>query len=206
MARGAAERVSGSGHTTAVGGRKEEIVVKAAELFQEKGFGATSVQDIADRVGILKGSLYHYIHSKEEILFLIIDRTHRRFLELIRIVDEQDGTPLEKLRSLIDGHVHIATQHVVEALVYYQDFGSLGGRRRKVIVEQRNLYAHYIRDLITQAQAEGDLPAELSPNLAEIAIVSLLTTIPRWYRPEGEVTSDQLAHAFGGYAMRILTC
>ena len=185
--------------------RREELFSAAARLFHEKGYEGTSTQDIADVLGILKGSLYYYIQSKEDLLFEIIERTHGAFLENMRAVQKSDARPLDKLSALIRGHVQIATSHVIEALVYNQDFRSLRESRKKTIIEQRTLYERYLRDLIAEAQTVGHAPASLSAKLAEIAITSMLTSIPRWYRPKGELSPDEIADAFTAYALRLVT-
>jgi AcrR family transcriptional regulator len=189
---------------TPLGDRRDELLAAAARLFHEKGYDGTSTQDIADVLGILKGSLYYYIESKEDLLFEIIERTHEAFIENLRVVQSSDERPLDKLRTLIEGHVRIATAHVVEALVYIQDFRWLREERKQAILAQRARYERFIRDLLVEAQRSGEAPASLSPKLAEIAITSMLTSIPRWYRPNGKLRPDEIGDAFVRYSLHIV--
>src|SRR5262245_22868821 len=82
-------------------GRADQIVTAAAELFIERGYVGTSMSDIAEKVGILPGSLYHYIDSKDDLLFTIVDRAHRELIE--RVEQEPIATlpPDEALRLVV---------------------------------------------------------------------------------------------------------
>jgi AcrR family transcriptional regulator len=185
--------------------RREELIEVALKLFNDKGYEATSVQDIADAMNILKGSLYHYMQSKEDLLFWLIERTHERFLQLMTAVQNLDAPPTEKLKALIEGHVRIATQHVVEARVYADDFKSLDPGRKRVILNQRRRYDGFARQLIEAAQEVGLASTDVSPRLAGIAIMSMVTSIPRWFRPGGSISAEDLATAYGQYAIRLLS-
>ena len=81
--------------------RREEVLETAARVFREKGYESTSIQDIADAVGILKGSLYYYMDSKEDLLYEILKGVHEEALENIKRVGELDGDALQKLRFCV---------------------------------------------------------------------------------------------------------
>jgi TetR/AcrR family transcriptional regulator, cholesterol catabolism regulator len=186
--------------------RREELLEVALKLFNEKGYEATSMQDIADEMNLLKGSIYHYVQSKDDLLFWVIGRTHERFLENMAAVQEIKEGPTVKLQALIEGHVRIATQHVVEARVYMNDFKSLDPSRKKAILDQRHHYEGFARQLIEAAQEAGLASPDVAPRLAGLAIMSMLTGIPRWYHVGGSIAPEDLGAAFSQYALRILGC
>src|SRR5262245_1297495 len=86
----------------ATGGRRQEIIDAAAEVFHRKGYSDASIQDIADEVGLLKGSLYHYIEAKEDLLFAVLSGVYelaRQNIDHVRAMDEL--RPIERLRAYI---------------------------------------------------------------------------------------------------------
>src|SRR5215217_3230815 len=84
--------------------RQNEILEAAAQVFHEKGYESTSIQDIADAVGILKGSLYYYITSKEDLLYEILQDVHQAGIKNLELIDAVDGTALEKIRAFVVVH------------------------------------------------------------------------------------------------------
>ena len=85
--------------------RWSELIQVATEVFYAKGYDAASLQDIADRLGMLKGSLYYYIQSKEDLLFDVIKAVHEEGLANIESLAAGEGNPLERLRDVIIGHI-----------------------------------------------------------------------------------------------------
>jgi AcrR family transcriptional regulator len=114
--------------------REREILDAAAEIFHRQGYADTSVQDVADAVGILKGSLYYYIDSKEDLLFRVLVEVHEDSRGIVEEVGAMDAPPLERLYAYIRRHIEYNTRHLSKIAVYYHDFGLLSEDRRKVIV------------------------------------------------------------------------
>ena len=136
--------------------RQQEILEAAARVFHEKGYESTSIQDIADSVGILKGSLYYYITSKEDLLFEIIQGVHEEALKNLDRTAAVEGDALQKIRAFVVVHFTHNAHNLVKMAVFFQDFRSLNGERREVIVEERDLYDSFLRDLIRSGAGGGD--------------------------------------------------
>ena len=81
--------------------RDREVLDAAARVFYERGYSDASVQDVADELGILKGSLYHYISSKEDLLFRLLDGTHAEVSRILDEVSALDLPPLERLHEYV---------------------------------------------------------------------------------------------------------
>ena len=111
--------------------RQQEILEAAAQVFHEKGYESTSIQDIADSVGILKGSLYYYITSKEDLLFEIIQGVHEEALKNLDRTAAIEGDALQKIRAFVVIHVTHNALNLVKMAVFFQDFRSLNGARRQ---------------------------------------------------------------------------
>ena len=136
--------------------RQQEILEAAARVFHEKGYESTSIQDIADSVGILKGSLYYYITSKEDLLFEIIQGVHEEALKNLDRTAAVEGDALQKIRAFVVVHFTHNAHNLVKMAVFFQDFRSLNGERRQLIVEERDLYDSFLRDLIRPGPGRGD--------------------------------------------------
>jgi AcrR family transcriptional regulator len=186
--------------------RQQEVISAAAKLFQEKGYEATSIQDIADELGILKGSLYYYIDTKEDLLFAIIQEVHETALEGLEASRATEGNALVKIRAFVFNQVMHIASHVERAGVFFQDFRSLSPERRELIIEERDVYEQFLRDLIDQGQQEGVICTDLDPKFAALAILGTFNWMYQWYRPSGERTPDEIAAIFADFLLPALAC
>jgi AcrR family transcriptional regulator len=135
--------------------REAEILKAAAEVFREKGYAATSTQDIADRVGMYKGSLYYYIDSKEDLLYRIGRSVYAELKREQDLAAEPDAQPLERLRAFVRTHVLHTTSNLAEAAAFYGDFRSFTGERRADIVRWRDEYEAAFRSISGISPAAG---------------------------------------------------
>ena len=168
-----------------VGNRFEDIVNAAARLFSERGYAATSIQDVADSVGLLKGSLYHYINTKEDLLHAIIQEAHHHTAALGVEALALDGDATAKLTYLVKEHLSGAADNLAKVRVFYVEAKSLPPDRLRDILADRDSYEHSLRQLITLGQREDQFAAHLDPTLTGIAILAILNSVQQWFRPEG---------------------
>jgi TetR/AcrR family transcriptional regulator, cholesterol catabolism regulator len=178
--------------------RLEEVYDVAARLFFENGYESTSVQSIADELGLLKGSIYYYISSKEDLLFVIVERAHASLLDKLASA----GTisePVARLRAAIKGHVENVAQNIVPVSIFFNDFRSLSGPHRATILNERRSYEGRIRDLIGEAQEAGAFPADLDLNLATKAVLGMTNWVYKWYKEGGDVSPAELGDLFAGF-------
>lgn len=177
--------------------REREILDAAAEMFHRHGYANTSVQQIANAVGLLKGSLYYYIDSKEDLLFRVLDEVHSGGNAIIEEVGALEAPPLEKLRLYIRRHIEYNASRIVQVAVYYHDAKLLSPDRRALIVRQRKDYESCLIALIEAAQAEGAIHPELSPSLLTNGVLGAMNWIYTWYRPSGPLSPQQLGELYG---------
>jgi AcrR family transcriptional regulator len=123
------------------------MVDAAVRLFAEKGYGSTSVQDVADAIGVLKGSLYHYIDSKEDLLFQIFYQAHRENDELIKEISELDLDAVAKLRVYIERTLQTTIANLDRTSLYFRDWRNLTGERLETLIQERRSYDRFLRDL-----------------------------------------------------------
>jgi TetR/AcrR family transcriptional regulator, cholesterol catabolism regulator len=176
--------------------RHQEILDAAAEIFYRKGYADTSVQDVADAVGILKGSLYYYIDSKEDLLFQMLLEVHEDAKAVVVDTAALDLPPLDRLRAYIKRHVEYNARNLAKIAVYYHDFGLLTRERRQEIAEQRRYYETFVISLITEAQENGDVEASVDPELLSNAIFGTVNWVYTWYRDGRSVAPEYLGDLY----------
>jgi AcrR family transcriptional regulator len=182
--------------------RWAELIEVATQVFYEKGYDGASLQDIADRLGMLKGSLYYYIQSKEDLLFDVISTVHRDGLAVIRARAEIDGGPLERLENVIVGHVEHTCHNLVPTAVFLHELSSLPAERRREVLGSEHAYQAVFRDLIDEAQRAGLIRSDLDPRLAALSILGSTNWVYRWFRPGGTFTPEQIGAELAEMAIR----
>lgn len=176
--------------------RRDEVLAAATEVFHAKGYEASSIQDVADALGMLKGSLYYYIDSKEDLLFAIIEEVHRSTMQRLERWLDLDVDTLVKLRVFLHWQVRTYCRDVAKVGVFIHDFRSLSEEHQQQILTERDRYDRALRDLIRQGQAEGVIADDVDPKLTAMAIFGMMNWISTWYRPGGENTPEQLAEQY----------
>jgi AcrR family transcriptional regulator len=174
----------------------DNIIEVAGEIFRTRGYEATSIQEIADAVGLLKGSLYHYFSSKEEILYEVVKSVHVDGPALIARSDARTGPPEQRLREFLWDSVHYNAEHVTKAAVFYRDGHHLTGRRRQAIVDLRDRYQETLEQLLHACRGADLIPPEADTKLLTLAALGLVNSLHVWYRPDGPWTPDAIADGF----------
>lgn len=171
--------------------RRTQIIASAIKLFSEKGYGATSITDIGEEVGLLAGSLYYHIRSKEDLLYEILLDLHTVALDEMTKNDLGGGDAVERLRRLVRNHV--LNHDVLRIRLFEAEFHHLDQERHEQILQMRKKYQSYIIKLIRKAQASGLCDASINPNALGLAILGLVNSMPQWFNPAGRISSKQMA-------------
>jgi AcrR family transcriptional regulator len=190
---------------TARRNRDQEVIAAAIEVFARKGYAAASMQDVADAVGQLKGSLYHYIDSKEDLLFRIFDESHRQAMEIIDEVVALGLPPLERMHEYFQRYVKWYLDNVERVGLYFNERRYLEGPRRETVVTQGRFYARFLQDMIEEAQAAGTVPPEADPRMSAFFIMGAVNTLPDWYRREGPESPAAVARRYADMTVQVLT-
>jgi AcrR family transcriptional regulator len=185
--------------------RDAEVIEAAIKVFWQKGFAAASVQDVADEVGVLKGSLYHYIDSKEDLLFRIFDESHTQASAIVKEVAATDAPPLERLRIYVERYLAWYLEHIERVSLYFSEWRHLTGARRTTVLKQRRLYEDFIRNLLREAQKADEIPAGLDLNYATFFILGGMQSVPVWYSREGRDSPQQIATVFAAMTIGVIT-
>jgi AcrR family transcriptional regulator len=184
---------------------EQDIVSAAARIFHEKGYAATSIRDIADAVGLLKGSLYYYVRSKEDLLYKIIMTVQDGAKRNMDRAANTDGSAVDRVRALVHGHLGHLDPGLAMVRVFYVDIHHLSAGRQARILEERDGYEHFLRDLIAAGQHEGAFVPDLDPHLAAIAILTMMDALYLRYGPGRSRAISQVAREYERLIMRGLS-
>ena len=184
---------------------REDVVRTAGRLFAERGYHGTSMRDLGEAVGLLGSSLYAHVDGKENLLVEVIGRSAARFDALAAQVRAWEGTPAEQLRRFVDGHVGIVTETPDEARVFLDEVRFLSGDARRQVLAMRDRYEARYREVLAGGVASGDWRADLDVAFAALLILSLLNSIPRWYRPDGPKSPTRVAEDLFSFVLEAIT-
>lgn len=159
--------------------RHRNILEAAAALFAERGYNATSVRDIGERVGLLGGSLYHYIKSKEALFVRIHDIALQVAEDRIRVAVSTLSDPWERLEAACVAMMEIQLDPNSLTMPLMNDFASAPPEIRGRLVEKRDAFELIFRDLISALPLD---PA-LDRGVYRLLLLTLLNNVSAWYRP-----------------------
>jgi AcrR family transcriptional regulator len=172
------------------------VIERATEVFARRGYASATVQDIADELGILKGSIYYYIDSKEDLLYELFTQIHAdvdALLEEVRGADASD--PLERLGMYVRTQTIYNLTNLPKISVYYNDLDQLEPERRVVISKRRAVHETFVAGLIEQSQREGLIDRDRDAELLAKGVFAVIIGPYRWYKPGGGFGVDEVAAA-----------
>jgi len=176
---------------------RQEILRAAARLFQQQGYDATSMNDVAAALKLSKGGLYHHFQSKDEILYNIMshamDITEDRVINVVRRIEGAE----ERLRTLIRLHIEVVlSEEDREITVMLHENHPLPPALRRKINGRKKDYVHFVENLVTDVQRQHNSTSQVTPRAAAFALVGMINWIYQWYRPDGSLTGEALARQY----------
>ena len=176
---------------------RQEILRTAARLFQQRGYDATSMNDVAAALRLSKGGLYHHFQSKDEILFEIMNHamqiTEERVLNPVRGIADAE----ERLRALIRLHIEVVlSPRDREITVMLHENHPLPPSLRKRINARKKDYIHFLENLMAELQKSRRASGRVSPRAAAFALLGMINWIYQWYKPEGNLQAHTLIPQF----------
>ena len=174
--------------------RKAQIDDTATALFRARGFAATSMRELATAVGLEAGSLYSHVRSKEDILHRVCFGLAEEFFTAFDAATVATQQPVARqLRQAIEAHVRVLTRDVAASSVFLHEWRHLSEPARTDFVALRDRYEAGFRALIERGTATAEL-ATPDPAFAALTLLASLNWLPTWYRPEGKLNPEDIAH------------
>jgi len=181
---------------------RQEILRTAARLFQQQGYDATSMNDVAAALKLSKGGLYHHFQSKDEILFHIMSHalhiTEERVINPVRRIDGMSPAGAdERLRTLIRLHIQVVlSPEDREITVMLHENHPLQPALRRKINARKKDYLHFVENLVADVQRKRNAATPVTPRAAALALVGMINWIYQWYKPDGPLTGDAIVQQY----------
>jgi AcrR family transcriptional regulator len=174
--------------------KREAVLETAAQLFLEKSYARTSMNDVAERLRITKPALYHYFHNKEEILLECYRLGSGMIEEILNNIATHCGTGLKKVEAFIYSYANVMTVNFGRCVMRLDEGDLSTGARAEVRAYKRKIDRR-LRAFIQEGVGDGSI-ASVDPKLAAFAIAGALNWICIWYEPEGPLSPTEIAAHF----------
>ena len=179
------------------GGRREELLRIAADLFASKGFKATTVRDIADAAGILSGSLYHHFDSKESMVDELLTSFQTELFSTYETILASDADARTKLEQTVRASFEAIDQHPAEVAIFQNEADQLALNERFAYLPERNRQSREVwMTLLREGVESGQLRPDLDVELVYRFIRDTVWVAVRWYRPGGELSHEAVADQY----------
>ena len=174
--------------------KREAILQTAAQLFLEKGYGRTLMNDVADRLNITKPALYHYFGNKEEILLECYRWGTGLIEDKLNQIAAHGGTGLEKVEAFVYEYANLMTVNFGRCVMRL-DETDLSPTARVEVRDYKRKIDHRLRSFIQEGIADGSV-TPCDPRMAAFSTAGAVNWICMWYKPEGPLTPEQIAAEF----------
>jgi len=183
---------------------REEVLRKAANLFAERGFTSTSLEDIAEAVGLSRSALYYYFKNKDDVLTALIEQaTTYPVAVLEKHRGSSEHSPTERMRLAIRELVLWVIESPTPIRVLESNESKLPGRIAGQHAKAKRRVLEAFAEMITDGIKSGEM-IHADPQLAAFALIGMCNWIAWWYTPEGARKPDEIANFFSGMAVRSL--
>jgi AcrR family transcriptional regulator len=173
--------------------KQEQISEIAAALISTEGYKGTSLQKIADKVGVHKSTLFHYIKSKKDLLVHILEQSGDTLAaNLERLSSLEELEPQEKLKVAFENHLSSVIEDIGGLNIYLNEMKTLPPKYKKIYTQKRISYEKYFENIVIEMKKRGYFEG-LDAKVVTFGILGMLNSIPRWYRPEGRLTIKEVS-------------
>lgn len=172
--------------------RREEILTAAAAVFSDRGYQASTIQDIAGAMGFTSAALYYYFSSKQEILSEIITRPVHKLIAMAEGVEAEPLTGMEKLNALIHRHIGMMLGEREPFIILLRERVELSEDGAARLAELEDQYYARVRSIIVAAQEAGEF-RDVNAKMAALALIGMVNWVLRWYRDGRDLAPAQIA-------------
>lgn len=179
--------------TTSEGTPRETILRVATNLFGKSSYPATSMRDIAKEVGILAGSLYAHIDSKETLLLEIIEQGITEFLEAVQTGMERGGSAEEQLHEMILEHIRVVAKNPGKTQTVFHQWRYLSEDNQRSVRELRRRYEELFTNVVEAGVRDGTFADDIDVRVTVLSLLGSLNWTPEWLAPEGPTSMEEIS-------------
>lgn len=181
-----------------------QILEHASKLFYERGYGATSIRDIADAAGISSSTMYHHFANKQDVLHAIVSRFMTDFVDAtVPTLRDRTLTPTERIRRVIRLHIEISDDRRPELLVGNPIRYALNPEQKHEGIKLQTAYHDAIRDTIGEGCRSGEFRVR-DVSITTLAVLDMLNGVREWFTHDGPLTRPELVDRYTEIVMAIL--
>jgi AcrR family transcriptional regulator len=171
----------------------ESLLQVAVKLFNERGYDGTSMEDLSRKLGITKSAIYHHVPSKEELLRLAVDRALDGLFEVAAETAQLDGRAIDRLEHLVRGSVLVLADRLPFVTLLLRVRGNT--KVERAALARRREFDRMVTDLVKQAEAEGDVRADVDPAVTARLVFGMVNSLIEWYKPRRGSSAAEVADA-----------
>jgi AcrR family transcriptional regulator len=176
--------------------KSEKILTVSTKLMSEKGFAGTSLQEIANKVGLHKSSLFHYFSDKNELLKRVLDRSTIEVLKnLEMMMSDENLSPEKKLESAIQNHLMSVVKYRDDVNLYLNEFRNLQRRDQQKYLKKRKKYEKAFIKIVDELKLKGYFEG-LDSKIVAFGILGMLNWVVKWFRSDGQLKIEKISNIF----------
>ncbi|HEX2075534.1 MAG TPA: TetR/AcrR family transcriptional regulator [Geodermatophilus sp.] len=175
------------------GHNQDTLLDVAVALFNERGFEATSMEELAGRLGVTKSAIYHHVPSKVELLRLALDRALDGLFAVTAEPGATTGPAIARLEHVVRGSVRVLAARLPFVTLLLRVRGNSAVER--AALERRREFDRFVTGLVRAAEREGSVRPDVDPALISRLLFGTVNSLVEWYRPDGPLSPDDLADA-----------
>lgn len=172
--------------------RLAEIYRTAAQIILRKGYDATSVNDIANALGMTKAGLYHYINGKKELLFDIMNFGLGELDEEVAAPARAVRDPAARLRFIVDAHARLVTRGQGAITILVDEVTALTPAQQRKITQSKRAYFDFLRGTLDELKVAGKMQ-DVDTTAAAFSLLGMINWLSRWFQQGGALTEEQAA-------------
>ena len=171
----------------------DSLLDVAVAVFNERGYDATSMDELAARLGITKSAIYHHVSSKVELLRLALDRALDALFAVTEEPAATSGPAIDRLEHVVRGSVRVLTEQLPFVTLLLRVRGN--SPVEQAALQRRRRFDRVVTDLVRAAEQEGDVRPDVDPAVTSRLLFGTVNSLTEWYRPDGGLSADDLADA-----------
>jgi AcrR family transcriptional regulator len=171
----------------------DTLLDAAVALFNERGYEATSMDELAARLGVTKSAIYHHVPSKVELLRLALDRALDALFALTEETGATTGPAIDRLEYVVRGSVRVLAAELPFVTLLLRLRGN--SEIERTALHRRREFDRVVTGIVRAAEHEGDVRADVDPAVISRLLFGTVNSLTEWYRPERGLTADDLADA-----------
>ena len=171
----------------------DTLLDAAVALFNERGYEATSVDEVATRLGVTKSAIYHHVPSKVELLRLALDRALDALFAVTQETGATTGPAIDRLEYVVRGSVRVLAAELPFVTLLLRLRGNTEVER--TALQRRREFDRVVAGLVRAAELEGDVRTDVDPAVISRLLFGTVNSLTEWYRPGGDLSAADLADA-----------